>query len=296
MKVKKMARRRRASRGRKRSSSLGEIMMVLGALLVLASIAFGIYFLYSNKENSFNMNTTDLCPSVGSRATVAILLDTTEEISSVTKMDIQNKTSDILNELPRYYRLSLYTMDEDGVDPTPKATLCNPGKLNDMGKLARDGYTANPEMIRKKYNQFKTKMSDAIDQILEQKFESRQSPLLGSLQNLSLLLPDPIGLDNENYIAGTNKIIFVSDLLENTPVYSMYVQNSNLKSFQRSRANEKFGKKYNEDIEIWQIQRNRFGVSSQKLQKLWFEIFENEFGYSKYRNPPLSITPLIGQK
>ena len=73
-------------------------MMVLGALLVLASIAFGIYFLYSNKENSFNMNTTDLCPSVGSRATVAILLDTTEEISSVTKMDIQKMIMDSVQD------------------------------------------------------------------------------------------------------------------------------------------------------------------------------------------------------
>jgi hypothetical protein len=76
----------------------------------------------------------------------------------------------------------------------------------------------------------------------------------------------------------------------------MYVQNSNLKSFQRSRANEKFGKKYEEDIEIWQVQRNKFGISTAKLQRLWFDIFENEFGYSKYRNPPLTITPLMGEK
>ena len=296
MKVAKMARRKKSRRGRKRSGSAGEILMVIGALLVIAAIAFGVYYLYSNKEQQFQSNAEDLCPVNGARATVAILLDTTDEISPVTKKDIQNRTSIILNELPRFYRLSLYTMNEDGLNPSPKATLCNPGKLNDMGQLARDGITANPEMIKGKYNQFKQTMSRAIDQILAQKFEAQQSPLLGSLQNLSVSLPTPTTLDADKYPAGRNKIIYVTDLLEHTPIYSMYVQNSNLKSFQRSRANEKFGKKYEEDIEIWQVQRNKFGRTTAKLQKLWFDIFENEFGYSKYRNPPLTITPLMGEK
>jgi len=294
MKVAKMARRKKSRRGRKRSGSAGEILMVISALLVIAAIAFGVYFLYSNKEQQFQSNAEDLCPVNGARATVAILLDTTDEISPVTKKDIQNRTSIILKT--RFYRLSLYTMNEDGLNPSPKATLCNPGKLNDMGQLARDGITANPEMIKGKYNQFKQTMSRAIDQILAQKFEAQQSPLLSSLQNLSVSLPTPTTLDTDKYPAGRNKIIYVTDLLEHTPIYSMYAQNSNLKSFQASRANEKFGKKYEEDIEIWQVQRNKFGRSTAKLQRLWFDIFENEFGYSKYRNPPLTITPLMGEK
>ena len=293
MKVKKMAKSRRSRRRRKTSSSVGDVIKVFAILIVIVSIIAGGFFVWWNQEN-IETNKSDLCPTDGARATVAILLDTTDDIAPVTKTDIQNRTAKLLNELPRFYRVSLYTLNEDGLNPTPIATLCNPGRLDEMGKLERDGYTANPQMIKDKYSKFQQNMSKAIDQTLGQKFDAQQSPLLGSLQNLSLLLPKPVELDAEKYLAGTNKIILISDLLEYTPVYSMYVQNTNLKSFQNSKAGEKFGKQYDEDIEIWQVQRNRLGISNKKLKKLWLDIFHKEFGYSIYRDPPLTITPLVG--
>jgi hypothetical protein len=290
MKVKKMVKNRRTQRRKENSGSVGDYLNFFAILILIISLLGGGIYVFLNQEQKFNTNTADLCPIDGARATVAILLDKTDEIASVTKRDIQNRTSKLLNELPRYYRVSLYTLNEDGLDANPVATLCNPGKLDEMGKLERDGYTANPQMIEDKYTKFKQNMSKAIDQTLGQKFDAKQSPLLSSLQNLSLLLPIPVSLDEEKYLAGSNKIIFISDLLEHTPVFSMYDRNSNLDTFQRSKAGEKFGKKYDEDIDIWQVQRSSSGLTYKELQDLWAVIFRKELGY-----PKVKVLTLLGE-
>jgi len=288
-----MARKRKPQRRKSKNTSSSDYLLIIVLLIVLAAIAGGVVFLFTNKEEDFNLSSGDLCPTTGARATVALLLDTTDKISTTTKQDIQNRARQELKKLPRFYRLSLYEMNDQGLKPSPVVTLCNPGQLTEMNKLAQKGYTANPRMIQEKYNNFFTKISKATDLILDAEFEGQQSPLFSALQELSLLLPKPNILDSEKYPAGRNKIIYITDLMEHTDTYSVYKSNIDLKAFQNSRATEKFGKKYEEDLEFWVIKRNSSVFSTNDLRQFWFEIFLREFDYPKHQ--VLKMPILLGE-
>lgn len=287
-----MAKRRKSRSRRKSGSSVGDYFVLVVLISAVAAILGGIFFLYQNREQDFTLNSTDLCPQIGARSTVAILLDTTDEISGTTRQDIQNRARLELEKLPRFSRLAVYKMDDEGLNSKPIVTLCNPGQLSEMGGLAQQGITANPGMIQSKYDNFSTKISAAVDQMFRSSFEGRQSPLLSALQELSLILPRPVLIDAARYPAGQNKIIYITDLMEHTDTFSVYQSGVDINAFRDSRATEKFGKRYEEDLEFWILQRdNRINTSD--LIQFWGKVFIQEFDFPKSQNLKMSL--LLGE-
>jgi hypothetical protein len=287
-----MAKRRKSRSRRKSGSSVGDYFVLVLLISAVAAILGGIFFLYQNREQDFTLNSTDLCPQIGARSTVAILLDTTDEISGTTRQDIQNRARLELEKLPRFSRLAVYKMDDEGLNSKPIVTLCNPGQLSEMGGLAQQGITANPGMIQSKYDNFSTKISAAADQMFRSSFEGRQSPLLSALQELSLILPRPVLIDAARYPAGQNKIIYITDLMEHTDTFSVYQSGVDMNAFRDSRATEKFGKRYEEDLEFWILQRdNRINTSD--LIQFWGKVFIQEFDFPKSQNLKMSL--LLGE-
>ena len=273
-----MARNRRQRRDRKTKSNIGTIISIMGALVLLFALIGAGIFLFVNSEKQYTLNEEDLCPSDGARGTVAILLDTTDNLSQVTKSEILQRTSETLDTLPRYFRLSVYTMDENGLNKSPITSVCNPGKLDQMGQLERDGLTANPQLIKKRYQIFKETISAATGKLFESDFEAKQSPLLSAMQTLSFELPNPVSVDDEKFSAGKNKIIYVTDLLEHTSTFSIYRSGLDFNAFQNSRATEKFGKKFGDiDLDFWTVRRNSEKFTTRELQEFWAKILTNEF-------------------
>ncbi len=273
-----MARNRRQRRDRKTKSNVGTIISIMGALVLLIALIGAGVFLFVNSEKQYALNEEDLCPIAGARGTVAILLDTTDDLSEVTKSEILQRTSETLDTLPRYFRLSVYTMDENGLNMSPITSVCNPGKLDQMGQLERDGLTANPQLIKKRYQLFKETISAATGKLFESDFEAKQSPLLSAMQTLSFELPNPVSVDDEKFSAGKNKIIYVTDLLEHTSTFSIYRSGLDFNAFQNSRATEKFGKKFDYiDLDFWTVRRNSEKFTTRELQKFWAKILTNEF-------------------
>lgn len=287
-----MVKRRKSRSRRKSGSSVGDYFVVVVLICALAAILGGVFFLYLNKEQDFTLNSTDLCPQIGARSTVAMLLDTTDEISATTRKDIQNRARLELEKLPRFSRLAVYKMDDEGLNSKPIVTLCNPGQLSEMGDLAQQGITANPGMIQSKYDNFSTKFSAAADQMFRSNFEGRQSPLLSALQELSLILPRPVLIDAARYPAGQNKIIYITDLMEHTDTFSVYQSGVDINAFRDSRATENFGKRYEEDLEFWILQRdNRINTSD--LIQFWGKVFIQEFDFPESQNLKMSL--LLGE-
>ena len=287
-----MAKRRKSRSRRKSGSSVGDYFVLVLLISAVAAILGGIFFLYQNREQDFNLNSIDLCPKIGARSTVAMLLDTTDEISATTRQDIQNRARLELEKLPRFSRLAVYKMDDEGLNSKPIVTLCNPGQLSEMGGLAQQGITANPGMIQSKYDHFSTKIHAATDQMFQSTFEGRQSPLLSALQELSLILPRPVLIDAARYPAGQNKIIYITDLMEHTDTFSVYQSGVDINAFRDSRATEKFGKRYEEDLEFWILQRdNRINTSD--LIQFWGKVFIQEFDFPKSQNLKMSL--LLGE-
>lgn len=274
-----MAKSRNSRKKRKKSSnSIGTALTIIGALALLIALVSAGVFLTLNTEKEIALDKDSLCPKTGARGTVAVLLDTTDELSLVTKKEVKDKIFDIQRTLPRFYQVSVYTLSEYGLDEKPVARICNPGRLDQRDELAQQGLTANPVLIERKYDEFESAILMAIDSVFEKEFGATQSPLLASLQELSLIIPKPINIDDDLYLAGKNKIVFVTDFLEHTEIFSNYRSGLSFEEFRKSRATEKFGKLYNDlDIELLMVRRNIEQFSTLDLAQFWAKVFKQEF-------------------
>ena len=279
-----MKKKKQHNSRKKKGSGFGDFAIILGGLSVLGFLLGAGFYLFVNTEKQYALDD-NLCPKQGARATVAVLLDTTDQLAPVTKAAVSARISDTLMRLPRFYRLSVYTMDEDGLQKTPITTVCNPGSSDQMGKLERKGLTANPTMIDEKFSQFTDSIKEAVSKVFKENFEAQKSPLFSAMRDLSMELPKPVAIDKDTknpkgnkYQAGKNRIIFVTDLFEHTDVFSVYRSGTDFSAFKRSRATEKFGKKYNQtDLEFWVIRRNTKGLKTFDLQKFWAKVIKFEF-------------------
>lgn len=182
--------KRRANK-KKKESSFGDVFIILAILSVIAILVGAGIYLFLNTEKKYSLDQ-DLCPKKGALATVAVLLDTTDQLAPVTKAQVTEEISTILKTIPRYYRLSIYTMNEEGLLQNPITTVCNPGSKGNFGDLERQGLTANPAMIDKKFTQFSDTVKQAVIEVFSEDLEAKKSPLLGSMQELSLELLHPM--------------------------------------------------------------------------------------------------------
>lgn len=273
VKKRKMRNKRNQSK-----NNLGTKLAVISAIVILTALVAAGAFLALNTEKSVLLDQANLCPGIGSRGTVAILLDTTDGFSQITKEEVRQNILEVQRTLPRYYRVSVFTLDEDGLEHEPVASVCNPGRLDQMDNLAQQGLTANPALISKKYSEFEVTISEALETIFEEKFEAKRSPILSSLQELSVIIPEPVNVDVDSYQAGRNKIVLVTDLLEHTDIFSVYQSGLDFDAFRASRATEKFGKSYSAlDVEMLVVRRGQVNYSTMDVVRFWAKIFREEF-------------------
>lgn len=269
--------RKKKSRRRQKKNNLGILVAIAFATILLLALLGAGGYLALNTEKQVALDKNTLCPTTGAAGTVAILLDTTDALADATKAAIKAKIQRTLDELPRFARLAIYRADEDGLDEAVFAEVCNPGRLDQFGALEQEGLTANPEKIRRRYDKFTNRIAKGLDEIFTSQFDSKQSPLLGALQKLSLKLPKPVS--NEIAVAQKNRIVFVTDFLEHTDEFSIYRTGLDLDAFKNSRATEKFGRKYDDiDLEFWFVRRNMKGFSTGDLRTFWVNVFGTEFG------------------
>lgn len=273
-----MAKSRKSKKKRNKSSvSLGSILAILGAFCILAVLVGSGAYLYVKTEKEFVLKE-DLCPEEGARGTVAILLDTTDELAQVTKTEVRSRILSLQNSLGRFYRLSVYTFSSDGLNARPLASLCNPGRLDQMDELAQKGLTANPAMIKRKYEEFEKSIAQSVGTVFGRSFEAEETPLLASVQELHGILPAPMAIDTELYPAGVNQIVLVSDLLEHTDVFSIYRTGIDIEAYDASRAKEKFGRSYKStDLKFWVVGREIGEISTLDLMNFWSNVFTKDF-------------------
>ena len=287
-----LAKKKRRSRN---SISAGSIILILGLIALIGGVITGVTFLFFKQEKRLPL-AENLCPQKGSIYNIAILLDATDGIADITKLSIKRRIENEIKSLERYARLQMYTVDGAGLS-SPIDTVCNPGSPDDLTTLGQSGIVANPVLVQNRYNDFVSKSLEAVDKILNRNFEAEQSPLLGAIQKISLLLPEPVTYPVKyKTTTGKNKVIFITDFLENTKTFSMYGLNKKLEqSFDESRAEEKFGANFDKvDIEIWLIQRNHPNApTSGEVKKFWLRVFSQIF--NKTRVGEFIIDPLPGE-
>lgn len=196
---------------RARQRRIKEIFLGTLALVVVLAVVAGAGYFMLNKPDSVNPDT--LCPAKGPKGHYVLLVDKTDPLNFTQK----EAFSVILHELiekrtPEGYLLSVFVLGEDFKETAkPLAELCNPGTGEDKSNL-----TANLKQLRRQYQErFLDPMLKQSDALLAAQ-PAKGSPIFEMLQLVG------INAFRKHDVKGERRLIMMSDMLHNTPPFSMY--------------------------------------------------------------------------
>jgi hypothetical protein len=141
----------------------------------------------------------------------AIILDKTDEYDAAQADLIAGLIRRTRDRLDIGERLSLFELDAEGqFDPRGEFSLCNPGRGGQVNPLFR-----NPGMIEARYAELFEAPMDAVIEDLVVPKEAPASPILEAMARLG---------QTENFSpdAPARRIVIVSDMLQNSDLFSAY--------------------------------------------------------------------------
>jgi hypothetical protein len=188
---------------------LGINARIAGAAAVaVVLIAGGTALALKSRATAVPTDSITLCPTKRSPASVTVLLlDVSDRFSEPQRLQIQNLLSRLRHSIPRFGLVEVYTVDRLRRRVTePVSHLCNPGTGDDLNRIYQ-----NPELARKKWQGFATKLSSDVDrQIAKPALET--SPIFEAIQATSLRT-----FGKPEYDGLPKRLVIVSDMLQNVP-------------------------------------------------------------------------------
>lgn len=273
-----MARRRTNSRGRSRDKEGIPWVALSLFIVVVLTIGGGLGWMYFRAMAQNVPMDAELCPEAGPGEQTIVLVDATDTIASITQTEILTKISDLATATPKGGRFELRVLEPGAARTTTLFNRCNPGDGSDLDEL-----TGNPEMAHKKWaSQFSGPLADAMKRSVTGQ-GADTSPIMAGIQQIAV---DRLSSAHSRSIS--NKVIVVSDMLENSEAFSIYQAGPDFIAFQKSPAN----KRYSTDlagagVAIWFLERET-KVASVPLMEFWIQwILEN-------RGSPLTVTRMQG--
>jgi len=263
-----MARRGRSRRrGGKGNSALGKVFAGLTITAVLGVVGF-LFYLNMTSE-VVKLDETTMCP-IGKPPThvYAVLIDSTEALPEKSARQAIIKFQNILNAAPMNSKITLYAVRSGNESHAmPIASVCKP----DNGEAASQ-LTANPALIKKHYDQFIGSLNAHLESLVEQP-GSNTSPIIESLQ--SAVIESFEGNPN----ADSKTIIVISDMIQNSDLYSFYRLKPDFQSYQRSSKSSGQGILSLKGIrvELLLVPRTPPTGTRQDLVRFWSE-FLSEYG------------------
>jgi hypothetical protein len=200
--------------------------LALGGLLLLATaavIAAAIYFFQAARQE--RLDAADLCPASGPRGHVILLVDRTDPMSFIQEQAF-------LTYLKAFGEggvgegelFSVFVVGEDfAAAAQPWFNMCNPGRGEDKSR-----WTSNPEQIRRRFeSKFLAPMQRQAGQ-LRAAAPAKTSPILEMLQLAA------IEGFRQDHASGRKKLVIVSDMLHNTPEFSLYREAADFDAFRQT--------------------------------------------------------------
>ena len=239
-------------RDRKRSGDI-KGYIIMGSVVVL--LIFAASFFFINEGKKIKIDPITFCPSDETERfgkTVA-LLDLTDPLNKAQKEFFLKEIKVLKDQIPKHHSLTIYTLDEDlDLNKSRKLSMCNPGTEDDI-KSAYDKISINPKEIKKKWVEgFSRQISNVVNNIIVENNSQNTSPVMEMFQLIALR-------EFKDFQGTDNKIIILSDMIQNTPDMSMY-QNG-LVDYSNFMNSDYFSKvktnlNYNVSVELYIIQRD----------------------------------------
>ncbi|RUW55474.1 hypothetical protein EOA32_01615 [Mesorhizobium sp. M1A.F.Ca.ET.072.01.1.1] len=216
-----------SSRGKGTGAVVGAILLGLASLAMLS----GFIWLNVKARDVVETDAKTGCPVKGRPNSVtAVLFDTSDPVPQATMEDLANKFRQIAGSIKQGGYLWVGTLTPTVGNLNELFARCNPGDGSTV-----DVWTSNPGKHQRIWEEAFDKPLKQIPAELSADSQADQSPIMAGIQKVKLGLFDNGMFDNV-----PKRLVIVSDMLENTPVYSQYKSGADYDVFKKSPANSRY--------------------------------------------------------
>jgi hypothetical protein len=186
---------------------------VAGVALLFVTAAAVTLVVYSQLSRDPPLDKTTMCPAAGPLGHIVLLVDKTDPLTFTQRHALSVAMKEVVEtKVPTGHLLSIFVLGEKFEQSAlPLIELCNPG--SDVGKSK---LSANLERLRRQYEErFVRPLEEAAKSLVSEK-PANSSPIFEMLQLVG------VNGFRKHAVKGPKRLVLVSDMLHNTPQFSMY--------------------------------------------------------------------------
>jgi hypothetical protein len=206
-----------------------------------------------------------MCPADGPVGHYVLLVDKTDPLTFIQNQAFTVIFKDLIEKrVPEGYLLSVFVLgDHFQRNAAPLVELCNPGK-----GVGRSELTSNLTKLRRQYeSKFIEPLSEHFDDLVAIR-PSETSPIFEMLQLVGL------NAFRKHDVSGERRLLMVSDMLQNTPQFSMYKGTVDYAAF----APTDYANKTQPDLRGVQVElhylMNKPQIQTRRNLQFWEDFFE----------------------
>ncbi|WP_245262783.1 hypothetical protein [Ensifer sp. BR816] len=172
----------------------------------------------------------ELCPVEGPMSVTAMLLDVTDPIAEITKVDLKRQFQKAVAAVEQGGLVEVYTLTDEEGKLTRTFRGCNPGDDKNA-----DVWISNPKMIQKRWQEgFERPLREVEDRIGEGT-EAKRSPIMAGIQRIVIE-----SFSDKQSEGKPKKIYVASDTIEHTDSFSIYKSGPDTEAYEKSTARDRY--------------------------------------------------------
>lgn len=254
-----------------------ELIVGFGLLVCFfAIVGFTGYFTMARPDG---LNPETLCPADGPHGHYVLLVDKTDPLNFTQRQAFSVILKELIEKrVPEGYLLSVFALGEDFKEnATPLVELCNPGDGSGKSEL-----TANLHRLKAQYQAKFAEPMLKLSESLVATHPAKWSPIFEMLQLVG------INGYRKQGVKGERRLIIMSDMLQNTPEFTMYKGPVEYPDF----AALNYGKKAQTELTDVSVELHYLMNSPQLQTKRNLKFWEDYFAKAGARI--VSVRPLEG--
>ena len=262
-----MSKYRKDSVSPKKENNFSSKIIIGAGILIL--IILIIFMILKPKP----INSVDFCPDSGPKGTTALLIDLSDPLTPSQEQRLINElnhiteTSDTRKNSYLNKHAKLTTYFTNGTEtPDNIFSFCNPGSDSQLSNF--DKMNENQILYLRKWNKFSSETIEKIKINIKSERSANTSPIIESLAYIreKEFSPPDILLTDKN----SNKILIVSDLIQNSELYNQYKEDIETKLV----FNKKPISFHGIDIYIFFITSEKYkNIQTTKFKNWWLQYF-----------------------
>lgn len=197
--------------------------VVAGVALLAVAVAVVSLVVYVVVSRDPPVDKTTMCPAAGPLGHIVLLVDKTDPLNFTQRQAFSVAMKELVEtKVPEGHLLSIFVLGEKfEQSAVPLIELCNPG--SDLGKSE---LSENLKRLRKQYeDRFVRPLEEAAKALVSEE-PAKASPIFEMLQLVG------INGFRRHAVNGPKRLVLVSDMLHNTPQFSMYTGPVDFESFE----------------------------------------------------------------